>query len=745
MQALNQDDNNKNNKTFIKPSNRPRSRNQMPRPKSQQPKRVEINEENAWPPKKYGHIKGSGYGTSWSPKTIKKSTNNSSNTSLNKSFENSNKNRFKSPKSINKSLESIDSNDYFEAYSSRPLMTNNEIIEQLQDQLVRTQNEYETKINRLKKDNEDKLNNLRKEIVDLNSKLEQEKKDKENRANLNEDFSENNEKEDKKPVRHMNDQKKLNELEEKLREQEKLIKGYQYENEKLYNELKLEKNSKPKSLIESANLNIPKVILTSEDKLTKKESRGTSPLKQSQNILRTSVQINEYNEKIENLESKLKELTSQNSELIKRVNYYEKNQQQIELDIKVIEQKNKEIKLLNDKLTKLESNRSAPECVKEIKKLKNQLKEMDIVIKRLRHDNKDNINYNNSAVNLSIDYYEKRIEQLEVNLKEKSLEVDRINRMWIQKFDLNKQIYEEHVKSLQSNYLDGKIKPLDLLDYEKKIDKNIEVEQNADKIEKLENLNKNLRKLLDEFELRCNEKDVEIQNLKTNYESEINKLKINNNHYSPNVTNRLYEPNLFTKHFNDEEIKLNMINDVFKENYAEMESLKLKLANSQNELKLKSKDYEHEIEKLKFLHDQKLVNIMRKHKAEINRLLSLLSGTNINDYDDSESILDDPVKFRILTNKLDNLNAYKTKCQQLEMINRNLNDNLEKLKFELNNLRYNNGLSNNINNNNTSNNEKINSLIKHYEMQLNLKNNQIVKFRNEMDNMLILLKTLQTN
>jgi predicted RNase H-like nuclease (RuvC/YqgF family) len=131
---------------------------------------------------------------------------------------------------------------------------------------------------------------------------------------------------------------------------------------------------------------------------------------------------------------------------------------------------------------------------------------------------------------------------------------------------------------------------------------------------------------------------------------------------------------------------------------------------------------------------------MRKHKQEINKLLSLLSDTNINDYDDNESILDDPVKFRILTNKLDNLNTYKTKCQKLDLINRALNENLEKLKFELNNLKYNSG----FNNNNSANNEKINNLIKHYEMQLEFKNNQIIKFRNEMDNMLILLKTLQT-
>ncbi len=249
---------------------------------------------------------------------------------------------------------------------------------------------------------------------------------------------------------------RIQKLEKDLSDQDKLIKGYQAENEKLYNELRLikeirnketnklevEKNELKLNLIQE-KLNSNKLRRSAETNTSfhqQKSARSKSPERKV--ILpvdaETETALLESQNRLNYMTEKNRELEAINKNLTQIVDYYEKNQQQIELDLKIIDSKNKEIKSLNDKVKYLEQSRVAPDYLKEIKRLKNQLKEMDLVVKRLRRSpNKDqasNVISQNQSINLSLDYYEQRIESLEAMLKDKSYDVERLNRMWKQKF-----------------------------------------------------------------------------------------------------------------------------------------------------------------------------------------------------------------------------------------------------------------------------------------------------------------------
>ena len=115
--------------------------------------------------------------------------------------------------------------------------------------------------------------------------------------------------------------------------------------------------------------------------------------------------------------------------MLKKIEHFVVNQRQIELDINVINGKNKEIKKLNDKLKLIENGKSPVECLREIKSLKNQLVEMDAMARRLKKqitaNQFDELNTQADSVSMSIDFYEKKIEQLEAQLKEKDQFMER--------------------------------------------------------------------------------------------------------------------------------------------------------------------------------------------------------------------------------------------------------------------------------------------------------------------------------
>jgi len=168
--------------------------------------------------------------------------------------------------------------------------------------------------------------------------------------------------------------------------------------------------------------------------------------------------LNEAHQAIEKYSEMIRILTE-------KLNYYEKNERQIEIDIKVIDSQKKEIKKLNDRLKLLESGKTPVDCLKQIKQLKNQLKEMDSALKRLRQPLTPGSNAAD-AVSMSIDFYEKKIQELENKLKEKDQNFDRQNRFWEQKFHLYEQVSVEKMrsKSPTSRHLLPKSPTRDVLD-----------------------------------------------------------------------------------------------------------------------------------------------------------------------------------------------------------------------------------------------------------------------------------------
>ncbi len=84
------------------------------------------------------------------------------------------------------------------------------------------------------------------------------------------------------------------------------------------------------------------------------------------------------------LNQEVERLTKCNKELTARVAFLNENQRQIDNDVSVIRGKNKEIKRLADKLKLLENGKTPVDCLRQQKVMKNQLAEMDLLVKRLR-------------------------------------------------------------------------------------------------------------------------------------------------------------------------------------------------------------------------------------------------------------------------------------------------------------------------------------------------------------------------
>ena len=250
-------------------------------------------------------------------------------------------------------------------------------------------------------------------------------------------------------------------LERSLDEQEKLLKGYQLENERLYAELKdVQAKSRSEQLKLADEMAHLKCTLMNEQRVFKK-SEERSPIvlvdKETQAEAATVAAATPSDASTVDSSTMLDELR-------KRVAYYETNQQLIETDVLIIDEKNKEIKRLGDKLHAAEMGRAAPDFLKQIGAQKKQLREMHLLVKRLTDQTSSRLRRGGHqivanqlsptttpapAVTLSIDYYEKRIEQLERQLRDKCTDAERLNRMWMQKFQLSRQVYDEHLKLVQ--------------------------------------------------------------------------------------------------------------------------------------------------------------------------------------------------------------------------------------------------------------------------------------------------------
>ena len=191
-------------------------------------------------------------------------------------------------------------------------------------------------------------------------------------------------------------------LKKSLEEQEMLIKGYQFENEKLYADLKdlKEENRRVMHKYEEEKQQLKyDLIQEKKEKQTVKSHVKSSEMANvdvsvpskfmplSDESVPKTGGVEAYEHRIRVLEHKLNDsqskynsLDAYNKELLVRVEYYEKHQHQIEQDIQIIDAKNKEIKNLSEKLRLLEINKTAPDYLKELRKAKNQLKEMDLLV-----------------------------------------------------------------------------------------------------------------------------------------------------------------------------------------------------------------------------------------------------------------------------------------------------------------------------------------------------------------------------
>ena len=518
--------------------------------------------------------------------------------------------------------------------------------------------------------------------------------------------------------------KQVEQAKKSLEEQEILIRGYQMENEKLYAEIKLLKDETRKvSNKHEEEKQQLKFDLIQEKKLVhEKKEKNIVELKthETNKFMPTieqsklkNVDIEYYEQQIRKLEqdlirasSRSDSVASLNKELLVKAEHCERAQRQIETDIKVIESKNKEIKSLSEKLRLLEIGKTAPDFLKDLRQAKNQLKEMDLVVKRLRRPQANN---SDSGVNISLDFYEKRIEKLEALLREKTSELDRVNCLFEQKS-------EPTTSSCVNIRKVVKLEPTN--------------EANQARIEQLESVNSTLKNALRKVEFELVSKGEE--NLKLHAEIEnLNQHQL--------LQSKPYEPNEFRNNFSTDS---NLGDEFWKSMYAEAESLKVKLANAQNELKLREKEFELKQIHVKHANEKSFNELIRKHKYETNKLIGLLVGDELlgvkNLYDDGESLLDDPIRMRLILNsRTKHLNLTQTIEKQREII-RGLNEKLDFFKSKSQ------GKTLSETNVSVRDSASLEDVVTQYETQLKIKNKEIERFRLELDNMLHLLRTLQT-
>ena len=534
----------------------------------------------------------------------------------------------------------------------------NKIIKNLQDQIVKQETNHENHIREIRNEYQNEINELKDKLNYLKN------------PSLNENNSEL--------------------IHEKHREQEKLIKAYQLENENLYSDLKIlkEKNKlENKNFIEQINLlkfnhlqdKIKFKNLDNENKLLNKSTT-------QENTNDSSTE-----EKIKINQDTIKKLTENESK-----NY------------EIILSKDKEIEILKKKLQQFEHDKPQSNHITQIKKLKNQIKEMESIINRLKQP----IDSSNSSklANMSIHFYETKINELEDLIKAKDLNLEKSNRLWEQKYNLLQQ------KTSKSS-ISSEFKSINYIENDE--DKNIERKR---------------------------------KEIKT------------------------YDPNEFL------DIESKNSNNL-KTNNDQIELLKTKLNLAENELIKSNNRYTLEINQIKKICETKMIDLIKKHKLETEKLLFIFTGETLKmDYLSSE-IVNDPIQTRILLRKSDkhnemkqtiekqkliiekfnehynNLNFYRDKCIYLEEQNKILNEEIDEFKSNLDeplNIQYKllknklKKLEENMFKRDhdeniplINNDSKLNELKIFYENQLEVKNREINKFRLEFDSMLQLLHSLK--
>lgn len=375
-------------------------------------------------------------------------------------------------------------------------------------------------------------------------------------------------------------------------------------------------------IISEANIKLPLPSYPEESDFKKILPTTDKSLPKLSTHSEYEAEIEYLNSKISHLNEESNRLVTANKALTEKNEYFNKNQRQIDLDLNVIRSKNKEIKKLNDKLKLLETGKLPVDCLRQQKIMKNQLKEMESLVKRLksqRFQPNDGSIDQADAVCLSIDFYQKKIEELERNLKEKNDDLERCYRASEQKLAIFKDLInhspKEHSSNLEKSHID--------IDFRLN-----EIESNyLNKIEKLENLVLNLKKINNEFETRFTEKQSEFDHLKaashkqtTLLRAELEAVKINLNNIK-SIENKKqikeYEPN----EFEDAKNEYDPLD--YKRCKKELSSLRLKMSGVTDEMRKHNVDQEQSIQKIAKLCEAKLVEMKQAHKYELEKIIKV--------------------------------------------------------------------------------------------------------------------------
>ena len=433
-------------------------------------------------------------------------------------------------------------------------------------------------------------------------------------------------------------------------ELEDLIKNYQIENERLYNELK-QSNEKLKNQKQQFDIDLQKI------------------------------QIELIN----------KNLIIENYRQIEKFN------------------NNKEIKKLNDKVKLLENGKNLPENIKKLKDAQQHVRELEQIVKRLR--SKHSLGEPQETCDpllARIDYYEKRIDILDKNIIEKNKDYERLNRMWVQKYDILKSILEENTKEFSLN--EKNFSQFDHLN-EALNEKLNKVDENFQKIlSQLEAENIDLKKNLNKAESDATKKLNELIKTNKTIEEELSRQKndfkilLNKHENSLMIQHQQnrkeYEPKIFKDNpamsdFSHENAKIILDENV---------RLKQKYFDLENEFKKRVEQFDFTLTQIKEANVIQINTIKNKHKFEMEKVLQSLFGlqqTNSFNMDDDNLLKNIRVKFiemkqtldeneilnKNLSDKCASVEIMKEKCLErascLEKLNKSLHERIDELNEEL--------------------------------------------------------------
>lgn len=551
------------------------------------------------------------------------------------------------------------SNDSIDIIFNKNQNENENIIKNLQDQIVKQETNHENHIKEIRNEYQNEINELKDKLNYLKN------------PSLNENNSEM--------------------IHEKHREQEKLIKAYQLENENLYSDLKIlkEKNKlENKNFIEQINLlkfnhlqdKIKFKNLDNENKLLNK---STTQEKTNDSSAEEKLKINQ---------DTIKKFTENES----------KNYEIIEM-----------IEILKKKLQQFENDKPHSNHIKQINKLKNHIKEMESIINRL----KQTIDSSNSSklANMSIHFYEMKINELEDLIKAKDLNLERNNQLWEQKYSLlQKKINRKIIKSSEFQLIND--------------------------IEKLENdENKNLE---------CKRKEIKTYDPNEFLDKESknsNNLKSYNDQIELLKTKLSLAENELIKSNNQHTLEINQIKKIFETKMIDL-----------------VEKHKIETEKLLFVFTGETLKMDHLSSEILNDPIQtrILSSKSDKHNQMKQTIEKQKLIIKKFNEHCNNLNFYRDKCIYLEEQNKILNEQIDEFKSKLDeplNIQY-KLLKNKIkkleenmfkrdHDENVpylfNNDSKLNELKIFYENQLDVKNREINKFRLEFDSMLQLLHSLQ--